>query len=375
MLSSSCDRRVRVMQVVDTLSIGGAETVAVNLANLLPQEKFAAYLCTTRAEGPLAGQVAAHVARISLNRGGRLDLTALLRIAAFVRRHNIQILHAHGTSLFLARVASVIARRGVVIWHDHYGRCDCNDRTAWPYRRVSKGIGVIAVNQSLAAWSRIVLGVPSERVWYVPNLVEDRVEDRGTAALNSLPGSPGHRIVCVANFRPQKDHMNLLLALVLLRRLDPDAHTILVGDASDPVYEKRIRSQISELGLEGCVSCFGVRRDVSSILAGCDIGVLSSVSEGLPLALLEYGMAGLAVAATDVGQCSEVLDDGAAGLLAQPASPEQLAQALALLLGSPKLRADLGGRLQARVRARYSPQTVLRQVCQIYESVLEKHAA
>jgi glycosyltransferase involved in cell wall biosynthesis len=123
-------------------------------------------------------------------------------------------------------------------------------------------------------------------------------------------------------------------------------------------------------GLEGNVYLLGERQDVHAILNACDIGVLSSVSEGLPLALLEYGMAALAAVATHVGQCAEVLDEGRAGILVPSASPERLAHALLSLLKSPARSLALGKELQRRVQERYSAGAVMKQVCQIYEKVL-----
>jgi glycosyltransferase involved in cell wall biosynthesis len=114
----------------------------------------------------------------------------------------------------------------------------------------------------------------------------------------------------------------------------------------------------------------GVRRDVYAILKACDIGVLSSACEGLPLALIEYGMAALPAVATNVGQCGEVLDEGRAGILVASASPEPLAEALLSLLKSPERRLALGKQLHRRVKERYSADAVMKQVCQIYEKIL-----
>src|SRR5450755_4697314 len=76
--------RIAVMHVVDALRIGGAERVAINLANLLPQDDYDAYLCTTRDEGPLANLVAPHVKSLSLRRRSTLDLSAVLALVKFV---------------------------------------------------------------------------------------------------------------------------------------------------------------------------------------------------------------------------------------------------------------------------------------------------
>lgn len=363
--------RIAVMHVLDALRVGGAERVAVNLANLLPRAGYETFLCTTRDEGAFASLLAPEVGRLSLGRRGLLDLAALRRMVAFIRRHKIRILHAHGSALFFARLASLFSPYPAVVWHDHYGRYTFNDRPAWLYQAATRRIGgVIAVNHPLAAWSRRELRVPSERVWYVPNLVE---MPGGAPIAVELPGAPGSRIVCIANIRPQKDHPNLLKAMALLKSKAPEAHLLLVGDFADAAYKNAVIEQISEFGLAGSVSYLGRRDDVAAILESCDIAVLSSRSEGLPIALLEYGMAGLPAIATSVGQCAEVLADGAAGILVPPSSPEELAGALLALLASPSRRATLGEKLRERVTSEYGAQRIVTQVADVYRQVLSKN--
>jgi glycosyltransferase involved in cell wall biosynthesis len=369
---------IGVMHVVDALAMGGAERVAVNLANLLPRERYRTHLCTTRAEGPLSEAVAPHVMRLALERRGRVDTGALRRLVQYVKERRIRIVHAHASALFFARLGVALEWGSSLIWHDHYGRADFADRPAWLYGLATRGAaGVIAVNQTLAAWCRERLRLPARRVWYVPNFVAETGLTGATAdpTLDGglrLPGERGKRMVCVANFRPQKDHPNLLRAMALVARQAPGAHLLLVGEAGDGAYAAALRGQIHELGLEDAVTWLGPRKDVTAILRGCDIGVLSSASEGLPLALLEYGEAGLAAVATGAGQCPEVLDHGRAGVLVPPRQPEALGQAMLQLLQDGRQRLELAARFHERVEAHYSPRRSLGQIGDIYESVLQE---
>jgi glycosyltransferase involved in cell wall biosynthesis len=363
---------VGVVHVVDALNIGGAERVAVNLVNLLPRDRYVPYLCTTRSEGPLSQFVAPHVTRICLERRGKFDTAALRQFVRFIDERRISIVHAHASALFFSRLAAALSGRCAMVWHDHYGRADFGDRSAWLYRIATRRIsGVIAVNQTLSEWCRDTLHIPAEHVWYVPNLVESP-EPSPSAEPIELAGEPGKRLVCVANFRPQKDHPNLLRAMVRVRAHVPGAHLFLVGDSADPAYVATIRAQITELKLDRAVTYMGPRNDVPAVLRMCSIGVLSSASEGLPLALLEYGKHGLAAVSTAVGQCPEVLDDGYAGVLVPPSSPEDLSHAIVGLLEDPGLRAQYAARFQNRVDELYSPRRIMRRICDVYESILKE---
>jgi glycosyltransferase involved in cell wall biosynthesis len=361
--------QTRVLHVVDSLDPGGMERVAVNLANVMPRDRFACGLCATRRGGALASLVAADVERVDLNRTRRLDLGAIRRLAAYVRSARIEILHAHGTSLFTAAAASCFPPHPAVVWHDHYGLYPA-PRPTRAYRLAALRVSaVVAVTEELADWARRALGVRNDRVWYVPNFTTTPPAAPGAP---DLPGRPGRRIVCVANLRPQKAHLDLVRAFRTVRDRVPDAHLLLAGTGSDDAYVQTIQRAVVDQGLTNSVTFLGHRADIAAVLRACDIGVLSSSGEGFPLALVEYGMAGLAVVATAVGQCAEVLDGGRAGRLTAPGDPGQLAEALIELLQSSDRRDDLGRRLRDRVEQRYSQHAVVQQIGMVYDTVTRR---
>ena len=95
--------KINVLHLIDTLDIGGAERVAVNLVNLLPRDEYKTFLCTTRRIGPLQSKVNKDVKVLSLNRKYRFDLRALIKLYKFIVKSDINIIHAHLTSLFIAK--------------------------------------------------------------------------------------------------------------------------------------------------------------------------------------------------------------------------------------------------------------------------------
>jgi glycosyltransferase involved in cell wall biosynthesis len=335
------------MHVVESLDAGGAERMAVNLANLTPRERYRIHVCTTKGGGPLESVLAADVGRLCLEcRGGFDNLRAMRSLRRYIRRHDIHILHAHGWSLFAARIAAYGLRSPKLVWHDHFGRHDLKERSRWLY------------------------GWAARRVSCIPNFISAADVD---AAPADVPGTAGARIVCVANFRAQKDHLTLVRAMADVIRQAPHAHLLLVGGGGEADCRRLAIGEIERRGLRANVTWLGQRMDVPSILRACDIGVLSSSSEGLPLALIEYGVAGLAAVATDVGQCRDILDHGRAGILVAPAEPESLAASLTALLESQDQRSRLGERLRQRVQQLYCPAAVVPRICEVYESVLNRN--
>jgi glycosyltransferase involved in cell wall biosynthesis len=355
------------MHVTDTLAAGGAERMAVNLANLLPRDRYRVYFCNTRRDGPLSASLAPDVGRLALARRHRFDALAVRRLVRFVRAEDIRLLHVHGASLFIGALASALPPRPVLVWHAHSGRYALGPARRLHRLAAQRVAGIFAVTEALAEWAARSLRVPAGRVWYLPNF---SLEDGRCRVPPSLPGDAGARIVCLANLRPEKDQLTLVRAIGQLAADGSPAHLLLVGSCADAAYGQVVRDEVARLGLGARVTFLGHRDDVPAVLGGCDIGVLSSVSEGFPLALLEYGAASLPVVATRVGQCAEILDRGRAGVLVPPGSAAELAAAIASMLAGPALRREYGAELRERVRRSYDADTVLPRVCDAYDRVL-----
>jgi glycosyltransferase involved in cell wall biosynthesis len=224
--------------------------------------------------------------------------------------------------------------------------------------------GAITVTESLAVWSKSHLAIPAQRVWYIPNF---SLTPEVTAAPLDLPGRAGARVVCVANLRPEKDHLTLIRAMAVVVRELGGAHLLIVGPSSDPDYSDRIHREIAAQNLTEHITLLGQRQDVAAILRCCDVGVLSSVNEGFPLALIEYGLAGLPAIATDVGECAAVLQHGGVGIVVPPGAPDRLAAALLSLLRARERRTDLGKAFRRLVETTYGSDRIVEQVCNVYE--------
>lgn len=360
-------KRYNVLHLIDSLSLGGAERMAVNLVNTLDRNQFRPFLCATRRAGPLKSELLADVEFLCLSKKSTLDISAFIRLANYIRNNNIHLIHAHSSSLFLGSLmAFMLPSQVKLIWHDHFGRSDVEVRNPWLYFFALRNTdAAISVNTKLAQWAREQ--ARAQHVFYIPNFVTPGILQSENL---TLPGLLNNRIVCVANFRPEKDHTTLLLAFKTLLETGAHAHLLLIGIVGDESYAVSLKRLIEKLEIELHVSWLGQRSDVPSVLKQCTIGVLSSKSEGLPLSLLEYSNAGLAVVSTDVGQCGELIIDSQTGFLTQPGDYLTLAASLGKLLASDSLRVQLSSNLNRLVNDKYSSESVIAQIQAVYGFVL-----
>ena len=355
---------MKTLQVIDTLDTGGAEKLAVTYANALATEVEASFLCTTRKEGVLKNQVAKEVGYLFLNRKSTFDLGAIKRLKSFIKENDIKIVHAHATSFFIVFLTKLIYPKFKMVWHDHYGNSEfLAERKAFAIKMASYMMnGVISVNQRLKDWAEQNLAV--SKVVYLSNFP---VKSETVKANTKLKGVDGKRIVCLANLRPQKDHLLLLQAFKMVQKEEWTLH--LVGKDFEDDYSRQIKLYIHDHDLSGKVFVYGSREDVSHILNQCDIGVLSSKSEGLPIALLEYGLHELAALVTNVGECSRVVSDETKGYLVPPNEVSQFSEKLALLIENEYECFAKAKELTKHIQENFAQKAIIQQLLSFYNKL------
>lgn len=356
---------MRVLQVIDSLEAGGAERVAVNIANALVDKIDGSYLCATRKGGALREGLHKNVKYLCLNKQFALDYKAFKALGEFVLNNKITIIHAHSSSFFLATLLKLFRHNNVkVIWHVHYGNIKTlSIGKLYVLKTLSKSFDyVFTVNKQLESWVNDYLKI--NKVCYLPNFPVQLSTKRQT----QLKGEKGKRIVCLANLRHPKGHLNLVEAFSQVVAVSNGWTLHLVGKDKNDDYSINLKQLIAKLQLENKVFLYGSRQDISYILSQSTIGVLSSQSEGLPLALLEYGLAGLPVAVTNVGECGNVIGvDSINGVLVPPNNSVALAGALQKLIENKLFRLSVSKAFNKKVVNVYSEQFVLDTILEIYK--------
>lgn len=156
-------------------------------------------------------------------------------------------------------------------------------------------------------------------------------------------------------------------ALVAKRRQDVDFE---LAGAGDPEDEASLRKLIDECGLAGRLTLRGRVWDVPGFLANVDVAVLTSRSEALSNAVIEYMAAGLPIVATAVGGAEELIDDGEHGLLVPAEAPDAAAAAIERLVRDPEFASRLGQQARQRAAARYTRDRMVRRFEALFQRLL-----
>ncbi len=363
--------RPRLMFVITLAEHGGAQTY---LSLLLPAVANR-FDVTVAAYGPGPLEDAAHVAGVRfvpLKHVRRAiapvhDFLGLVELIWLFRRERPDIVHASSSKAgVLARLAAFIVRVPIRIFTVHgwafaaYGGLAGRlylwaDRLVRPVTTL-----VICVSRRERELGIGARTCASERSAVVHNAVDVRA-----FSVAATRGEPP-QIISVGRFAYPKDYVTLVRAMA---SVETDFRAILVGDGPD---QSAVANEVRRLGLAPSVTLVGARGDVPELLAGADVFVLSSRSEGLPMSVLEAMAAGLPVVATDVGGVSELVLEGETGLLVPRGDTTALAQALELLLRDADMRRRMAASARARVEREFDLTSFQEAHVELYSRELER---
>jgi glycosyltransferase involved in cell wall biosynthesis len=342
----------RILILITLAETGGAQAYLASLLPALPA-RFEVTLAA-HGDGPLVAAARdAGVAFVPLRHVRRplhpvRDPLGLVELVALIRRVRPDIVHVNSSKAgVLGRIAAMLTRVPITMFTVHGWAFKAYSGLASALYRLADGLlapvtGVIVcVTETERSTGLAARTCKAGRTVVIPNAVD--VEAAPRARHNGRPP----RIVAVGRLAWPKDQRTLIHALARVRGR---FSALVVGDGPEAAS---LEAEIRALELESAVELCGARRDVPELLAGSDLFVLASRSEGGPISILEAMAAGLPVVASDVGGVGELVVDGTTGTLVPPADPDALAAALDHLLADPELRRRLGAAGLERARERF----------------------
>ena len=364
-------RGLRIAHLIESDGPGGAEHVVAQLATAFQAAgAWNVAFLPAEGEGWLARQLEGSGVTVEYLRLDRPLSPGYARsLEHALRRHRVAVAHSH--EFTMAVYGAWAARRAgiphVITMHGGpYYAARLRRRVALR-TAIAVSARTVAVSLPLARHLSRNLWIRPSRILTIPNGVR-HVRPEQVTLRDELALRPADRLlVSVGNLYPVKGHLHLVDALARLAERHPQLHLAIAGRGE---LEGALATRARDHGLQGRVHLLGLRSDIPALLAAADVFVLPSLSEGLPLALLEAMFAGCPIVASDVGEVGVALAGGRAGVLVEPGHPEALATAIEGLLNDPNRARALAESAGRRAAAEYDVAQMSRRYLETYHQVL-----
>ncbi len=297
-----------------------------------------------------------------------VSVSAARQIVGMIRDFGARVVHAHEFSMAVygslaalrSHVPHVITMHGGLYYAQRLRR-----RVAM--RWAARGGALVAVSGTLADHLSTNLRIPRAHIQVIANGVPLMTGRPGRLRAELALPESAPLIVAVGNLYPVKGHTVLIEAMAQLRTRPTPVHLAIAG-RGDALTA--LQTQAAAAGLSDRIHFLGLRNDVPDLLASADLFVHPSLSEGLPIAVLEAMGAGLPVIATAVGDVPTVLSGGNVGVIVPPGNYGALAGEIDRVLDEPEDAKLMGKRAQVRARTHYSVAGMI----STYRALYARHA-
>ncbi len=359
-----------ILFAVESLTVGGAERVIVNLANQFNSETWNIHVACLATAGELAADLSPNVTLHCLNKKPGFDLGLVNKLRRLLKEVKPDIINTH---LWTANtwLRAVNLNKIPIFVTEH-------SRDNWKpahYKKIDKLLSfcttrLIAVSQDVAAYYHAEIGISQSLIQVILNGVDVLKYEKGDRQKirEELKIPDDHFLLgMVGRMVTAKNYPRLIEAIALIKKTLPNIKCVIAGEGPE---RAKIEQAIQDKNLSDSVFILGTRSDVKDILAGLDVFTLSSDREGHPLTALEAQVAGIPIVLTDVGGCKDAIvlgkknDSLNGGIIVTP-SATHLADAIIELLQNERKRKKM-----SQIALRYAKeQFSLERMIQDYETL------
>lgn len=376
---SRCCESTKVLHLIDSGGMYGAERVVLTLLDELKGSAFQGILGCIRESDSETPGIAIEAQRrevgvvlFTMKRG--LSLSGIMKIMRFVKSNNIRIVHCHGYKPNI--LFSSIPHRGVKILSTVHGWAK---RTNGLKGRTYEFLDSIALRRMdrIVAVSNAVFNdiarrdIRKEKIALIYNGIDLGGYDMHPSCGNIRTeyGIPARAFIigAVGRLAAVKGYQYLIDAMVSVVREIPDCRLLIAGDG--PLKES-LSEFIADRNLSPYVSLIGYHNSISRFLAMINLFVMTSLTEGLPIALLEAMACRKPILATAVGGIPEAIDNGRGGVLVPPGDSGAIAAGIAKLYREKVRGIEMGERGRAIIEEKFSAKRMADQYVSIYDGLV-----
>ena len=372
-MTDNTNQRKTILQLVHSLNTGGAEILAERFGRHFSKQHNVIFACLDDL-GPIGKSLLEDDFKVvHLHRGSGIDRRCITALRNILRIESVDIIHAHQYTPFFYAMASRLPWGSVPILFTEHGRFlpDLPSRKRILSNRLllKKHDKIVAVGKNVKTALIDNEGLPSERIDVIYNGIPfERFSTKKNTTIDkhslrqelNLPIN-AVLVTQVARLDYLKDHVTAIEAIAHASK-EKNIHLLIVGEGPEL---KAIQTAIEQHSVQDRIHLLGLRTDIPNILAETDILLLTSISEGIPLTLIEGMATGLPIVSTNVGGVSEVIDHDKNGLLAEAKNSREIANHLLTLSNDPKKRENFAKLGRSRADTEFSESNMLRQYDQI----------
>lgn len=375
-MRSMTTARINLVHAVLDMDIGGLQRLITQMTLAMDRDLFNVEIVCMNREGCFADALRSHGITVTLLQKNqhRADLWYPVRLAAFLRRKKAHILQMHPGVFIFGALAGKMAFTPCTVYTEH-GRAVIDD----PVRQIEDKLAVRLVDQVVAVSSNLndmlVERIKAPRrklVTIINGIATDMFAQRPRPAtlVREFGVPPECRVIgTVARLDEVKDQLSMIRAFEIVCRRVGDCRLFLVGDG--PLRDE-LTAYINQQNLQSRVIITGQRNDVPDFLNLFDVFVLSSLSEGTSISLLEAMASGVPPVVTRVGGNPDIVEHGVEGLVVEPRDPEALADAITKLLSERELHERFAKKCMAKAERDYSIARMVRSYCRMYLEILHR---
>jgi glycosyltransferase involved in cell wall biosynthesis len=369
-------RKIKVAQLVLSFDIGGLERLVANYLSAIDRNAFDITVGCLERRGTLAGEVEKlGIPVTTFDKRDGVELGVIPRIGRWLGNERVDVMHTHNAAAhFYGAAGAKFARIRTTI-HTKHGRDWPDNPRKVLLNRLSALMTtkLVTVSQNGYEVARTIEKVPARKLAVIHNGVDTTryAPARGARRHPALAGiPPGAPVVAtVARLSPEKDQRTLLEAFAILCERHEDCFLVLAGDGPS---RNELEAFARGLPCAERILFLGTIDTVAELLGGVSVFALTSVTEGISLALLEAGASGVPAVVTDAGGNTEVVVDGETGYVVAPQRPREIAEKIHALLSDPSLRGEIGARARTRVERHFSLESMVRQYESLYRTLYRR---
>ncbi len=368
---------MRIVFMLTSLGIGGAERQALSIAERMRERGHAVAVFTLRPQIAEEWPTSLPVFRLGMRKHPFSVFVAAIRARRYLRDLAPDVIHSHGfhANLFARLLGNFLPRAAIV--STIHNICEGGRGRMLAYR-LTDGLcaQTAAVSEAVAARFVALKAVPQGRCAVVENGIDAGAftpdSQRRAATRAAMAAGAGFVWLAAGRIAPAKDYPNLLRAFALLHAAHPGVQLWIAGAGTESAVAA-LRTLAHELGIDDGMQCLGLRRDLDALLDAADGFVLSSAWEGMPLAAAEAMAMEKPLVAADVGGVRELV--GETGILVPARDAAALARAMDAIMRAPEpTRRAQGRAARARIESHFRLDARADAWEGLYERALRKSA-